>query len=75
MAESSYTRTNTAALLVILALSASTMVWLFWHFPVITAVATVAILSALGVSARLARSVETETESDMTDLRHEEQNG
>jgi hypothetical protein len=35
----------------------------------------VAILSALGVSARLARSVETETESDMTDLRHEEQNG
>jgi len=67
MAESSYTRTNTAALLVILALSASTMVWLFWHFPVITAVATVAILSALGVSARLARSVETETESDMTE--------
>ena len=75
MTESSYTRTNTAALLVILALSASTMVWLFWHFPVITAVATVAILSALGVSARLARSVETESDSDMTDLRHEEQNG
>jgi hypothetical protein len=75
MTESSHTRTNTAALLVILALSASTMVWLFWHFPVITAVATVAILSALGVSARLARPVETESDSEMTDLRHEQQNG
>ena len=75
MTDSSHMRTNTAALLVILALSASTMVWLFWHFPLITAVATVAILSALGVSARLARSVETESESDMTDLRHEEQGG
>ena len=73
MTETSHTRKNTAALLVILGLSASIMVWLFWHFPVITVVATMAILSALGVSARLARSVESE--SDMTDLRHEEQNG
>jgi hypothetical protein len=73
MTESSHTRTNTAALLVILALSASTMVWLFWHFPVITAVATAAILAALGVSARLARSADTESDSDRADLSHEKQ--
>jgi CHASE2 domain-containing sensor protein len=53
-------RSNTAALLAILALSAATMVWLFWHFPVITAVATLAILTSLGVSARLARLTDTE---------------
>jgi O-antigen ligase len=75
MTESSHTRTNTAALLVILALSAFTMVWLFWHFPVITAVATAAILAALGVSARLARSADTESDANasMTDLGHEKQ--
>jgi hypothetical protein len=75
MTESSHARTNTAALLVILALSASTMVWLFWHFPLITAVATVAILSALGVSARLARATDMESDanSNRTDLSREKQ--
>jgi hypothetical protein len=61
---SSHVRTNIAAFLAILALSAAIMVWLFWHFPLITAVVTVAILTGLGVCARLARS----TDSDMTDL-------
>jgi hypothetical protein len=69
MTDTSYARTNVAALLVILALSAATMLWLFWHFPVITALATVAILLGLGVCARLARL----TDSDMTDLRRTEQ--
>jgi hypothetical protein len=58
-----------AALWAILALSGLTMVWLFWRFPVITAVATVAILSALGVSARLARW----TEADRTELQADKQ--
>jgi Flp pilus assembly protein TadB len=69
MIDVSHARTNIAALLAILALSAATMVWLFWHFPLITAVATVAILLGLGVCARLARS----TDSDMTDLKRTEQ--
>jgi len=68
MSDSSLARTNVAALLAILALSAATMLWLFWHFPVITAVATVAILLGLGVCARLARL----TDSDMTDLKQTE---
>jgi CHASE2 domain-containing sensor protein len=62
MADSSQVRTNTALLLAILALSAATMVWLFWHFPVITSVVTLAVLTVLGVSARLARSMDTDTD-------------
>jgi hypothetical protein len=69
MSDSSLARTNVAALLAILALSAATMVWLFWHFPLITTLATVAILLGLGVCARLARL----TDSDMTDLKRTEQ--
>ena len=65
MTESSRTRTNIAALLAILALSAATMVWLFWHFPVITAVVTLAVLTGLGISARLARSIEVETGTEL----------
>jgi hypothetical protein len=44
-------------------------VWLYWRFPVITAVATVAILMALGVSARLARL----TDTDLSEMQQDEQ--
>jgi hypothetical protein len=44
------------------------MVWLFWHYPVITTVLTVAILAALGVCARLARL----TDTDMIELQRRE---
>jgi len=60
MTNSSHAGTNIAALLAILALSAVTMVWLFWRFPVITSVVTLAILVALGISARLARLIDTD---------------
>ena len=70
MAHSSQARANLVAFLAILALSALTMVWLFWHHPVKTSIATVAVLAALGVSARLARSVEPDSG---TDLDHGEQ--
>jgi cobalamin synthase len=56
--ENSRKRSNVAALLLILALSAITMLWLFWHYPVATTVVTVTVLAALGISARLARSIE-----------------
>jgi hypothetical protein len=60
MTEASHSRAKIAALWAILAFSALIMVWLFWRFPVITAVSTVAILTALGVSARLARLIDTD---------------
>ena len=41
------------------------MIWLFWHYPLKTLIATIAVLAALGVSARLARSIETDGNSDL----------
>jgi uncharacterized membrane protein YqjE len=68
MAHSS--RANIVAFLAILALSALTMVWLFWHHPVKTLIATVAVLAALGVSARLARSVDPDSSADLDHGEH-----
>jgi hypothetical protein len=74
MTEASRSRTKIAALWAILAFSALIMVWLFWRFPVITAVATVAILTALGVSARLARLIDTDVaDIGMPDLHSDKQ--
>ena len=70
MAHSSHARADIVAFIAILALSALTMVWLFWHHPVKTLIATVAVLAAFGVSARLARSVESESGAE---LDHSEQ--
>jgi uncharacterized membrane protein YqjE len=60
MTDSSQTRTNIFALLAVLTLSAVTMLWLFWHYPVSTGIATIAVLTILGVSARLAGSTDSE---------------
>jgi hypothetical protein len=65
MTHSSNVRANIVAFLAILALSALTMVWLFWHHPVKTLVATMAVLAALGLCARWARSIEPDGGSDM----------
>jgi hypothetical protein len=65
MTYSSSATRNIAIFLAVLALSAVTMIWLFWHHPVKTLVATVAVLAALGVSARLARSIEVESPAEL----------
>lgn len=68
MTHTSSVRANIVGFLTVLALSALTMVWLFWHHPIKTIIATVAVLAALGISARLARSIEV----DASDLEHGE---
>lgn len=55
---------NIVAFLAILTVSAGTMLWLFWRFPLLTAIITVGVFVVLGVLARLARSLDV----DMTDL-------
>jgi 4-hydroxybenzoate polyprenyltransferase len=60
MTESSSARMSVLAFLAILTLSAATMLWLFWRFPLPTAIITLGVLAALGVLARLARSVDVE---------------
>jgi len=70
MTHSAYPRGNLFVFLAILALSALTMVWLFWHYPLKTLIATIAVLAALGVSARLARSIDTDGGSDLEHGEH-----
>ena len=72
MRNSSQVRANIAIFLAVLALSALTMVWLFWHYPIKTLIGTIAVLAALGISARLARAIEVEA-ATASDLDHSEQ--
>jgi hypothetical protein len=72
MKNSAIARANYAILLAVLTLSGVTMIWLFWHHPIKTLIGTVAVLMALGVSARLARAIEAEAAS-ASDLDHREQ--
>ncbi len=64
MANSSSSRISTVAFIAILTLSACTMLWLFWRFPLVTALITLGVFLGLGVLARFARSLDV----DMTDL-------
>jgi hypothetical protein len=52
------------AFLAILTVSAGTMLWLFWRFPLTTAIVTLGVFAALAVLARLARSID----GDMKEL-------
>jgi hypothetical protein len=56
-----------AAFIAVLTVSAGTMLYLFWRFPLITAVVTLGILAALGVLARLARSFDEMKDLDRTE--------
>ena len=60
----SSTRAKIVAFLAILTISAGTMLWLFWRFPLPTAIVALAVLVALCVLVRLARLIDF----DMSDL-------
>jgi hypothetical protein len=60
MSESSSARMGVVAFLAILTVSASTMLWLLWRFPLLTALVTLGVLAALGVLAKLARSIDVD---------------
>ena len=63
----SSSRMGVVAFIAVLTVSAGTMLYLFWRFPLITAVATLGILAALGVLARLARSFDEMKDMDRTE--------
>ncbi|MDP9088577.1 MAG: hypothetical protein M3O26_07540 [Pseudomonadota bacterium] len=65
MAGSSSSRMGIVAFLAILTLSAATMLWLFWRFPLMTAIITLGAFAALGVLVRLARAVDVESMADL----------
>ena len=53
-------RSKILGLLCIVVLSSTLMLWMFWHFPLATSITTFIVLTALGLSARLARWVDTD---------------
>ncbi len=65
MTRTTHLRTNIVLLMGLLVLSSSTMLWLFWRFPISTAVATVAVLAAIGLSARLASPTDSDLSSEL----------
>jgi hypothetical protein len=69
MSESSSARIGIVAFLIILTVSAGTMLWFFWNFPLTTAIVTLGVFAVLGVLAKLARSIDV----DLKDLDRTEQ--
>jgi hypothetical protein len=57
MTDSPHAGANIFALLILM-LSAGTMLWLFWHYPLVTAIATIVVVAVFGISARMASSIE-----------------
>lgn len=60
MADSAHKRTKVVGFVVVVGASALTMMWLFWHHPLTTAIVTGLILAAFAISARLAEMVDTD---------------
>ncbi len=55
-----HARARALIFVAVLAASALTMIWAFWHHPVKTAILTLAVLAGFGVLARVARLIETD---------------
>lgn len=58
-------RVRSALLLAVLGLSALTMLWLLWIFPLATAIAATVVIGLLGLSARLAKSCDGDGIADI----------
>ncbi len=70
MAGSSSARMGIVAFLAILTVSAATMLWLFWRFPLMTAILTLGAFAALGVLVRVARAIDVESMADLDTKQH-----
>ena len=69
MSETSSARMGIVALVAILTVSAGIMLYLFWRFPLMTAIVTLGVFAAFVVLSRLARSIDV----DLKDLDRTEQ--
>jgi hypothetical protein len=69
MTEKSSVRAKIVAFMAIVGVSAGSMLWLFWRFPLTTAIVTLVVLGILAVLARLARS----TDVDLSEMDHGKQ--
>jgi hypothetical protein len=64
MTHSAQQRGSVFSFFTIVALSSALMVWLFWHFPLITAIVTLLVLGAFELSARVSELIEAEGRSE-----------
>jgi hypothetical protein len=62
MTASARKRTRIVGFLGILLLSATIMLWMVWHYPLATTIASFLALAALGIAARLARWIDGDLE-------------
>ena len=58
MTTSTRAHTRLLTFLCVVALSSTVMLWMLWHFPLVTAIGAVGVLSTLGVSGRLAQPID-----------------
>ncbi len=65
MSKSYHGRVNIVFLLAMVLTSAATMVWLFWHFPVATAIVTLTVVLGLSISTRLATSTDYDARAEL----------
>ena len=65
MTKAAQKRTGIVGFFCTLALSSAIMLWMSWHFPISTAIVTIVVLSAFAVSARLARSIDTDSLAEL----------
>lgn len=65
MSKSAHLRTNIVEFLAIVVLSAVTMLWLFWRYPVTTGIAAIVLLAAFALSARVAQWMDPEGKADL----------
>jgi hypothetical protein len=70
MTGSARTHNRFWSLLTIVAVSSATMLWLFWHYPRVTGIATLIVLTAFALLVRLARAVDTESMPELDPGNH-----
>ncbi len=65
MTNSAPKRTSVVGFFANVTLSAATMLWLFWHFPPTTAIATLVVFAAFEISACVSRLLEAEGKAQL----------
>ena len=56
-------RSSIALFISAVTISALTMVWMLWHFPIVTATTAVFVLAGVALAARLGKTLDTDSGS------------
>lgn len=53
-------RSSIALFISAVTVSALTMVWMLWHFPIVTATTTLFVIACVTIAARLAKTIDSD---------------